>query len=235
MNAGATDRPFVKRRLAVTLSWGAIIGQTLFTVAWIVSDSLQRGAFSPLRENISDLGALTATYPWIIRTAQGISGLLTICFAIFVLGPTLVLPGQRTALGAWLLALSGVAVDDLSDAFFQLDCRGSDPGCTTAASMASWHGRIHAIVGTVTFILMVVAPFVLARSMRKLPRWRSLARPTRYFGAGLGVLLVAYAGLTGQDGVGTLQRVIALSASAGVCLLAVRVVRLHRMTPALAG
>ena len=212
-------------RTAVVLSWGAIIGQTIFTVAWLVSDSLQRASFSPLRDDISDLGALTANYPWIILAAQGISGGLTICFAIFVLRPRLVLSGQRGALGAWLLALSAVAIDDLSDAFFRLDCQGSQPGCTEAVSMASWHGQIHAVVGTISFVLMVIAPFFLARSMRKLPTWASLARPTKYFGAGLAVLLVAYVALTGQDGHGTLQRIIALSASAGVCLLAVRAMR----------
>ena len=132
----------------------------------------------------------------------------------------------------WLLALSGVAIDDLSDAFFRLDCQGSQPGCTEATSMASWHGQIHAVVGTVSFVLMVIAPFFLARSMRKLPSWQSLARPTKYFGAGLGVLLVGYLALTGQDGQGTFERIIAVTASAGVCLLAVKAMRMrpHHLT-----
>jgi hypothetical membrane protein len=222
------------RRVAVALCWGAIIGQTLFTIAWLVSDSLQGGDFSPLRDDISDLGALTANHPWIILAAQGVSGVLTICFAIFVLNRTLAGPGQKMALGAWLVAMSAVAVDDLSDAFFRLDCQTSQPGCSEATAMASWHGQIHAIVGIVSFILLVIAPFFLARSMRKLPSWSALAKPTKYFGVGLGVLLAVYVGLTGQDGQGTMQRIIALTASAGVCLLAVRAMRIRHSATALA-
>lgn len=213
------------RRWPAILSWGAVIGQSIFTLGWMIGDAVQHGGFSPVSDDISDLGALTANHPWIILTAQGISSTMTIAFALFALSPALSRPGHRVALGALLLAGSGVALDDLSDAFFRLDCQASNAGCSTAASTASWHGQIHAIVGTITFLVMVIAPFVLARSMRRIPDWQNLAKPTVMYGVGLLILLTIYLGLTNQIGQGSAQRAISLAASAGVAALAIQVTR----------
>jgi hypothetical membrane protein len=227
VNSALSRSPAI-RRWPVLLSWGAIVGQTIFTLGWMISDSLQTGGFSPARDDISDLGALTARHPWIILAAQGISSSLTIAFALFALGPSLAKPGRRWALGAILLAASAVALDDLSDTFFRLDCQAANKGCTMAVATASWHGEIHAVVGTVTFVVLIIAPFVLARAMRQRDEWARYSKPAIGYGVGLLALLGVYLGLTGQLGDGTAQRVISLVASAGVALLAVHVARVHR-------
>jgi hypothetical membrane protein len=210
------------------LAWGAVVGQILVTVAWLAGGLVQTGGYSVAAHDISDLGALTADQPWLTLVGQGVSGFLTMAFAIVALGPVLARPGRRSNVGAWLVALSAAGLDDLSDAFFRLDCRAADPGCTEAVATASWHGALHNDVGTFTFVVLVIAPFVLARQMQLVSGWHSLARPTLAYGVVLFGAVTAYVLLSISTGGGYAQRAVALLGSAGVVVLAVRVIKLSR-------
>jgi hypothetical protein len=106
------------------------------TGRWLLAGTMQTGGYSAASHDVSDLGALTEQSPLVMLTAQGIAGALTIAFALLALQPALAVPGRRAALGAWLLAASLMGLDNLSDAFFRLDCRAADPGCTAAAADA---------------------------------------------------------------------------------------------------
>jgi hypothetical membrane protein len=227
MNAVLTSGLTLRRVLA----WGAVAGQILVTVAWLVSGMLQTGGYSVAQHDISDLGALTADQPWVTLIGQGVSGFLTMAFAILTLGPALALGGRRTTVGAWLVALSAAGLDDLSDAFFRLDCRAADPGCTEAAATASWHGTIHSDVGTVTFVILVIAPFVLAPRMQLVPGWHSLARPTLIYGVLLFAAVMTYVLLSISTQGGYAQRAVSLLGSAGVIILALRILGLDRAGP----
>ena len=56
-----------------------------FNAGWIAADLAQRQAFSPTRDDISDLGALTATSPWLYNhVATNLSGLLVVALGIGV-------------------------------------------------------------------------------------------------------------------------------------------------------
>ena len=222
--AGRTGRP-------VLLAWGAVAGMVVFNLGWLAAGALQSGGYSVARHDISDLGALTAQAPWVLLIAQGITGALTIVFALFALGPALALPGRRPAVGPWLLAASLMGLDNLSDVFFRLDCRAADPGCTAAAAMSSWHGRIHRLAGLVCAIATIAAPFFLAHRMRRVAGWTDLARPTIRFGLLLTAVLVAYAALEGKPGGGYLQRAAIVLFSIGIVVLAVRVRALHQRLP----
>jgi hypothetical membrane protein len=173
--------------------------------------------------DISDLGALTARSPWVMLTAQGIAGTLIILFALFALRPALAVPGRGTAIGAWLLAASLIGLDNLSDAFFRLDCRAADQGCSAAAAASSWHGRVHLAVGLLSGIAAIAAPFVLAARMRHADGWRDLARPTILAGSLLVAVLAAYVVVEGKPGGGYLQRAAIVVFSVGVVTLALRV------------
>jgi hypothetical protein len=83
-------------------------------------------------------------------------------------------------------------------------------------------------MGAATFVVLIIAPFVLARAMRLQVEWARYAKPTIAYGLLLLVLLGVYLGLTGQLGDGAAQRLMSLVASVGVGLLAVRVVRVSR-------
>lgn len=200
----------------------------IFNVGWILAGALQTGGYSVAEHDGSDLGALTAQHPWVMLTASGIAGALTILFALFALRPALAMPGRGTALGAWLVAASLMGLDNLSDAFFRLDCRAADRGCTTAAAVSSWHGTIHAVVGAIAAIATIAAPFVLARRMRRADGWRDLARPTFLFGLLFLAVLMSYAALERKMGGGYLQRIAIVLLSVGVATLALRVRALAR-------
>jgi hypothetical protein len=139
------------------------------------------------------------------------------------LNSALAVPGHRGGVSGWLVALSAVGLDDLSDAFFRLNCRVADVGCTEAVATASWHGAIHAAVGTVSFMILVMAPFALARRMQMVPGWRSLAGPTLVYGLVLLAVTAAYVLLRTSSSGGYAQRAVALLGSSGVILLAMRV------------
>jgi Protein of unknown function (DUF998) len=148
--------------------------------------------------------------------------------ALVALRPALAAPGRGTALGAWLLAASLMGLDNLSDAFFRLDCRAADQGCTTAASAGSWHGTIHLVVGVISGVATIAAPFVLAAGMRRAHGWHDLARPTILFGLLLLAVLAGYAALERKAGGGYMQRVAIVLFSVGVVALALRVRALAR-------
>ncbi|MDP9341013.1 MAG: DUF998 domain-containing protein [Actinomycetota bacterium] len=220
-------------RRAIWLAWGAIGGVVVLNLGWFLAGTLQTGGYSVASDDISDLGALTAQHPWVMLVASGIGGALTILFALFALRPALAVPGRGTALGAWLLAGSLMGLDNLSDAFFRLDCRAADPGCSAAAAWSSWHGTVHIVVGVATAIAMIAAPFVLAPRMRRLAGWRDLARPTFLFGLLFLTVAIGYAALEGKTGGGYLQRTAIVLVSVGVATLALRVRALAR-TPGVA-
>jgi hypothetical protein len=208
------------------LAWGAIAGQILVTLAWLIGGVIQGGGYSVAADDISDLGALTADQPWLILIGQAVSGALTMAFAIVAVRPALAVAGRRAPVSAWLVALSAAGLDDLSDAFFRLDCRAADLGCTEAVAMSSWHGTIHGHVGTLTFAILVIAPFALARRMQFVPGWRTLARPALGYGLVLLAAVTAYVLLSISTGGGYAQRAVALLGSAGVIVLALRVLAL---------
>jgi hypothetical protein len=164
-------------RRAVWLAWGAVAGIVVFNLGWLLAEAVQGSGYSVASHDISDLGALTARAPWVMLTAQGIAGTLTILFALFALRPALAVPGRGQALGAWLLAASLMGLDNLSDVFFRLDCRAADQGCTAATAFSSWHGRVHLAVGLLSGIAMIAAPFVLAARMRRADGWHDLSWP----------------------------------------------------------
>jgi hypothetical protein len=225
---GVGDGPARLDRRAIWLAWGAIAGVVVFNAGWLLGGAVQGGRYSVASDDISDLGALTAHHPWVMLTAGGIAGALIILFALFALRPGLAVAGRGTALGAWLVAGSLIALDNLSDAFFRLDCRAADQGCSSTAAMSSWHGKVHIIVGLATAVLTIAAPFVLAPRMRRAEGWRDLARPTFAFGLLFLAILIGYAALEGKTGGGYLQRAAIVLASAGIVALALRVRALAR-------
>ncbi|HST85685.1 MAG TPA: DUF998 domain-containing protein [Kineosporiaceae bacterium] len=217
-----------QRTLSRALAWAAIAGQALVTLAWLIAGMLQGGGYSVAEHDISDLGAMTADRPWLILIAQAVSGVLTMAFAVLALRPALAAPGHHGPVSAWLVALSAAGLDDLSDAFFRLDCRAADLGCTEMVATTSWHGAIHGIVGSITFAILVLAPFALARRMRLVPAWRSLAWPAFGYGVLLLVAVALFVALSISTGGGYAQRAVALLGSTGVVVLALRVLALDR-------
>jgi hypothetical protein len=208
------------RRLAV----GAIVAQLACLAGWVFAGVIERHGYSITSDDISDLGALTAHHPAIVLVTCGVSGAVTILFSLVALRPEL-------GLGAWLVALSLAGLDDLSDAFFRLDCRAADNGCSIVTATASWHGKVHLAAAVIAALATIAAPFVLAHQMRGTERWHDLARPTRIFGVVVALSAIANVALTDTPVQGLAQRIVAVIVPLGVVALAVRVLQLPPRLP----
>jgi hypothetical membrane protein len=98
-------------------------------VGWIAGGLAQPASYSSARDDISDLGATTASSAWIYnRIGANVTGLLVVALAVGLwraLSPDLL--GR---LGAGVLVVAGAGA--FVDGFFRLDRRGIDAGCTNA-------------------------------------------------------------------------------------------------------
>ncbi|MFJ7247828.1 DUF998 domain-containing protein [Kitasatospora sp. NPDC098652] len=208
------------------LIWGGIAAQLLFTVSWLVGGLVEGRGYRVSADTISDLGALTASHPGWKLAAQGIAGLLTIAFALFALRPALAVPGGPRPVAAWLVAASPVGLDNVADVLFRLDCRAADPWCAHRLTGDSWHASAHVGLALAGFVLLVITPAVLAAQFRAHPAWRGSANAALAYSPVMFLGVLVYVGLHGRDGAGYAERALALAASTGVVLLALRASRL---------
>ena len=224
--AGMTDTTAVRHRS--WLAWAVIAAQLLFLGGMLVLGAIEGHGYSAGRHDISDLGALTAHHATAARLIVGIAGAVTIAFALLVLRPSLRSAAGREPVGTWLVALSLPGFDTMSDAFFRLDCRAADTGCTMAEATASWHGKAHIACFVIAALATVAAPFVLAHRMRRVDGWQDLAVPTRIFGVLTIVALAVTGASTGTAAQGWTQRGAIVLVALGIGALAWRVLTLAR-------
>ena len=144
-----------------------------FVAGVVLADVAQPAAFSPLNDDISDLGALTASSPWFYnQVAANLTGILVLGFAL----------GLWAALGKGLLSRVGVlglvvvGTGIFLDGLFRLDCQGIDAGCDNT----SWHSSAHKIESGITAAALLLTPFVLAFAFRRRTAWRRLWLPTLF-------------------------------------------------------
>ena len=144
-----------------------------FVAGVVLGDVVQPAAFSPVNDDISDLGASTATSPWLYnQVAANLTGVLVIGFAL----------GLWTALGRGILARAGVlglivvGAGVFFDGMFRLDCQGIDAACDNT----SWHSSAHKIESGITATALLLTPLVLAFAFRRLPAWRRVWLPTLF-------------------------------------------------------
>ena len=159
---------FPAARLAAA---GGLLAPLTSTVGWAVGGLAQPDAFSSADDDISDLGALTASSPWIYnQVGANLTGLLVIAFALALWRA--LSPATLGRVGAGVLAVVGVGV--FLDGLFRLDCQGIDTGCEND----SWHSEAHKMEGRVTTAATIAAPLILAFAFRRLPEWRDTWVPT---------------------------------------------------------
>lgn len=142
-----------------------------FVAGVLFGDLAQPDAFSPANDDISDLGALTASSPWLYnQVAANLTGLLVIALAIGLWGA--LGAGWLSRLGSVGLVVAGTGL--VLDGFLRLDCQGIDTRCDNV----SWHASAHRVESGVTAAALLLTPFVLAFAFRRLPDWRSAWVPT---------------------------------------------------------
>jgi uncharacterized protein DUF998 len=152
---------------------GACALAAFFTsaIGWIAGDLAQPAAFSPANDDISDLGALTASSPWLYnQVGANLTGLLVMAAALGLwraMSPDIL---GRIGAGAVLIAGLGAFLDG----FFRLDCQGIDAGCVND----SWHSDAHRWESRFTAAATLLAPLILALAFRRLPEWRRAWLPS---------------------------------------------------------
>lgn len=212
-------RPTFMRRVAQS----TVAAQILFIVGFLAVGAAEGHGYQWMRDDISDLGALTAHHAAVFRLLLLVTGALTIVFGLLVVGPVFGSPWAGV-----LVALSLPAFDNVTDVFFRVDCRAADPGCTASQAISSWHGLAHVVCFAVAALATAIAPFVLGRAMSREERWRSRARSVQWFGLLTVVLLVVTGAASGSPVQGLAQRVAATVIPLGVAALALLVFEQER-------
>lgn len=179
-------------RLRRVLGACAVAGPILFAAASLVASSVQN-VYSPRREDISALAALDAQHAWIM-----IAGIVLLGLSIVGLGLGLVggiRNGRSALIGEILLVLTGLAF--VTAGVARNDCSSELESCKkrVTAGDVSWHHKVHDVVGFAALLLLVIAPFVLARAFRTDSRWINLRR----YSLITGVLALALALMVGGE------------------------------------
>jgi len=148
-----------------------LLAPVTFVVGLALGDLAQPDAFSPVDDNISDVGARTADQAWLYnQLAANVNGILIVGFAA----------GLWRALGTgWLarlgvLGLAVIGVTRFLEGFLRLDCRGMDDACENT----SWQADGHKIESGIAAALFFLVPPLLAFAFRRIPEWRDLWLPT---------------------------------------------------------
>jgi hypothetical protein len=152
---------------------GACALAAFFTsaIGWIAGDLAQPAAFSPANDDISDLGALTASSPWLYnQVGANLTGLLVMAAALGLWRA--MSPDILGRIGAGAVFIGGLGA--FLDGFFRLDCQGIDAGCVND----SWHSDAHRWESRFTAAATLLAPLILALAFRRLPEWRRAWLPS---------------------------------------------------------
>lgn len=207
--------------------WGLVgmASEVVAVLTWLLAGTWQGPGYSPVHDDISDMGALSAPHAWAFLVPQALAGAGSIAFVLFGLRPALRDAGRAGRSGPWLVALSGV--QDLSDAVFRLDCRAAD-GCDQHQATTSWHAQTHSAIGFACVLILIITPFVLARRFRPLPQWRRFAAPSVLLGVLFVVGLVAVLAPQTAAYQGVSQRAIAFTGAVWGAVIAAHVSRLGR-------
>jgi hypothetical protein len=138
---------------------------------WAVGGLAQREAYSSSEDDISDLGAMTASSAWIYnQIGSNLTGLFIVVLALGLWRS--LAPDRLGRLGAGALLLVGVGV--FLDGLFRLDCQGIDVNCQND----SWHSDAHKMESRFTVVFTLLSPIILAFAFRRVAEWRDSWLPT---------------------------------------------------------
>ena len=149
----------------------ALLAFATFTIGNIAGGLAQPAAYSFADDDISDLGAITANSAWLYnQVGANLSGLLVALVGLALWRE--LSPDVLGRIGA--AALVGTGISYFTEGFFRLDCRGIDAGCENV----SWHAHAHKIESSVSAVLLLVTPFILAFAFRRNREWSGAWLPT---------------------------------------------------------
>jgi len=210
--------------------WSAavVVANVVFVAAWLLAASWQGPHYSVIAHSISDMYAYGAPGAAFLIVVITLCGATVLFFAWRALWPSLRQAGRLAVAGVALLAASIFGLGDLLTPFEREACRLADRGCTSSAQVANTGGLLDLVLSTAGLVALVVAGFLLAAAMARLPQWRGWVRPTRWATVVILVLLAAD-GLSGPAGLaGLFERLLAAAGAAAIAALGTGVWRRAR-------
>jgi hypothetical membrane protein len=192
-----------------------VAGPAAFTLAWIAGSARQPG-LPFATPQISGLAADTATDPWIMIAGFGLLGAGVIAFGA-ALRPAL---GGRPLAGPAPAVIQAAGLASIATGLLRRD------HVLLTSGPQSWHNHAHDVVSAVAYVLMVIAPVLLARRFRRDPRWRGLAGPLLVAAVISAALLVVFYAAPHESWDGLVQRVAVTLPLAAIAAVAVRLARL---------
>ncbi len=204
-----------------------IAAQIIFVALWFVWGFIEKH-YGVMRQDVSDFGALDATYPVPYNVILSITGALTVPLAYAVY--RVLRPGLLPLLGSLAIAVFGVG--DFLDGVLREDCSPSgNRACRQAADAGnlSWHHMAHDLESLVTIASVILAPLLLAFVFRPRDGWRDLTvyafLTAAVTGAFVAVYAVLFAAHDGSPVNGLLERAAIVVAVSFLAVVGYRIWR----------
>ena len=166
----AGGKPLERMPTRIAAACGVLSALT-YGAGLLLGGLAQPDDFSSADDAISDLGALTASSPWIYnQIGLNLTGILVVVFGLGLwraLSPSFL--GRLGSIGLMLVGLTLFL-----QGFLRLDCQGIDAACENT----SWHSDAHRVATGISAIFILASPLVLAFAFRRIPAWRHAWLPT---------------------------------------------------------
>jgi hypothetical protein len=222
---GETIPPGKAARRVRRLARLGLAAQVIFVASWLLAAAWQGPRYSVLAHSISDMYADAAPGAAFLIVVITLCGAATIWFTWRSLRPALRPAGRLATAGSVLLALSVFGLGDLLTVSEREACRLADPGCTASSQLSNSGGTLDGTLTTAGLVLFVIAGFLLAVAMKRVPGWQAWVRPVRWYMVLMIVLLLANVLSSNGSYSGLAERLIALAGATGIALLAAGVSR----------
>src|SRR5262249_8965345 len=120
-----------------------------------------------------------------------------------------------------MFVVAGIARDD---------CSSELQACKKRVNTGdvSWHHKVHDNVGIAVFLVLVLAPLVLARAFRRDSRWRNLRRYSLVTGAVTLVALLVFGGGSFSGWNGLAERILVTIPLVWTAVLGMRLTQIAR-------
>lgn len=157
-----------RRRLC---GYVGVAGPVLFGLSSVIAGLVQ-SSYSPGREDISALSALTAEDAWIMVTGMVSLGVCTVALACGLRGA--IGRGDAASAGPVLILAMGLGVAGAG--LMRNDCSTELAACARRVRVGdvSWHHQGHDFVSITLFVLLAISPLVFANAFRAIESWQHL-------------------------------------------------------------
>ena len=192
-----------------------VIGPIMFVLGIVIAGT-QYDGYSHIEQEISQLGGVESTYPWIQNLNFYLFSLATIGFT-FALHRAIG-GGKGSVIGPILIGVFGLSSAGFNSIF---PCDALCEGITAS-------GKLHLITGVSGFLSMIIGLIVISRRMTRLDEWKTYSRYTLASGILAIILFLAIGATSSSEDLaldGLMQRLFVTPFLLWLFLTGLRIVR----------